>query len=509
MQACRIEFVGGVAVSSDVSDKRCVKTVHELLGGRYSAGPSAIMEEINASIDVDKRLYEVDILASKAHASMLAARRIIEECDAAAIDGGLDQVRAEIESGQFFFSRSLEDIHMHVEARLTEIIGAAAGRLHTARSRNDQVATDLRLWTRSAVDQLDGGFQRLITALLGQAEAHADTVMPGYTHLQPAQPVTFGHHCMAYVEMFFRDRARFRDARERLNECPLGAAALAGTSFPIDRDQTARELGFDRPAANSLDAVSDRDFVLETVSAASLAAMHLSRLAEELVIWTSPQFHFVSLPEDLTTGSSIMPQKRNPDAAELLRAKSGRIVGSLVGLLTVMKGLPLAYSRDMQEDKEHLFSALDSLSLSLAAMTAMVERLTPDRDAMRRAANVGFITATDIADWLVCEEKITFREAHRIVGRLVRLAEDKGLAFADLSSEDFQAVSPLLTPGLARVLRVEDSVASRNSQGGTAPVRVREAIAAARRANLPDRVTMAELQGGTPSNRGFLPDSQP
>ena len=403
------------------------KPANRMWGGRFMASPAEIMEEINASIGFDKRLAPQDIAASKAHAAMLAEQGIISKADAREIAKGLDAVLAEIESGSMEFSRSLEDVHMNVESRLKELIGTPAGRLHTARSRNDQVATDFRLYVRDRIDALDEGLARLQLALVAKAETHAATVMPGFTHLQPAQPVTFGHHLLAYVEMLARDRGRFADARRRLNESPLGAAALAGTSFPIDRHMTAERLGFDRPAANSLDAVSDRDFALETLAAASIAAVHLSRFAEEIVLWTTPQFGFVKLSDKFTTGSSIMPQKRNPDAAELTRAKVGRIAAAFQGLLMVIKGLPLAYSKDMQEDKEPSFDALDSLALAVAAMTGMVDDMEPNAEAMRAAAGGGYSTATDLADWLVRTLKLPFREAHHVTGRIVAAAEAQDL----------------------------------------------------------------------------------
>ena len=392
-------------------------------GGRFSSGPGAIMEEINASIGFDYRLARQDIEGSKAHVAMLAQTGVLQAADAQRIRDGLDEIAREIEAGTFKFSRALEDIHMNVEARLAELIGPVAGRLHTARSRNDQVALDFRLWIRDTIDTLDQQLHGLQAALAGKALAHAASVMPGFTHLQPAQPVTFGHHLLAYVEMFGRDRSRLRDARVRLNKSPLGAAALAGTSFPIDRAMTAAALGFDRPAANSLDSVADRDFVLETLSVAAICAVHLSRLAEEIVLWATPQFGFAALPDHFSTGSSIMPQKRNPDAAELVRGKAGRIIGALTALLIVMKGLPLAYSKDLQEDKEGSFDALHALSLCLAAMTGMVEAMSPDLKRMKAAAGLGYATATDLADWLVRELKLPFREAHHITGRLVAAAD--------------------------------------------------------------------------------------
>ena len=456
------------------------KSANALWGGRFAAGPSAIMERINASIGFDRRLADQDIAGSKAHAAMLSDQGIISRADAEAILDGLHRISEEIASGAFRFKTELEDIHMNVEARLAELIGPAAGRLHTARSRNDQVATDFRLWVRDAMDRADAGLQALQAALIEQAERHADTVMPGFTHLQSAQPVTFGHHMLAYVEMFGRDRGRIADARARLNESPLGSAALAGTSFPIDREATARALGFDRPTANSLDAVSDRDFALEYLGAAAIAATHLSRLAEEMVIWTSHQFGFVRLSDSFSTGSSIMPQKRNPDAAELTRGKSGRMAGNLIALLTTMKGLPLAYSKDMQEDKEPVFDTDDSLILCVAAMTGMVADMTVNAGTMRDAAAVGHSTATDLADWLVRALEMPFREAHHVTGTLVKLAEERGVGLADLPLADLRTVEPRITEQARAVLGVDASVASRMSFGGTAPDRVRKAAASAR-----------------------------
>jgi argininosuccinate lyase len=444
-------------------------------GARFALSPAAIMEEINASIDFDKRLWRHDILASKAHAAMLAASGIIAPDEAEEIARGLDTIAAEIEGGKFVFSRALEDIHLNVESRLAELIGPVAGKLHTARSRNDQVATDFRLYVRDEIAAIDTLLAELQLALADKALAHAGTVMPGFTHLQTAQPVTFGHHCLAYVEMLARDRGRFEDAAKRLNECPLGAAALAGTSFPIDRDMTATALQFARPAANSLDAVSDRDFALETLAAASIAATHLSRLAEEIVLWTSPQFGFARLSDHYTTGSSIMPQKRNPDAAELIRAKTGRIAGAFVTLLMVMKGLPLAYAKDMQEDKEPTFDALAALKLGLAAMTGMVGDLVPDPRAMKKAAGRGHATATDLADWLTREAGLPFREAHHITGRIVALADAKACDLAKLTLEDLQSVDSRIIDGVFGVLDVGSSVKSRTSYGGTAPANVRRA----------------------------------
>ncbi|GLS46034.1 argininosuccinate lyase [Methylobacterium brachythecii] len=446
---------------------------NRMWGGRFASGPAEIMEEINASIGFDKKLAPQDIRGSLAHVAMLGEAGILPKDDVAAIQAGLKTVESEIERGEFVFDRALEDIHMAVESRLTQIVGPSAGRLHTARSRNDQVATDMRLWVRDTLDSLDSQAADLQRALAQTALKHAGTVMPGFTHLQSAQPVTFGHHCLAYVEMLGRDRGRFRDARARLNECPLGAAALAGTSFPIDRHATAAALGFDRPTANSLDSVADRDFALESLSSASICAIHLSRLAEELVVWTSAQFNFVKLSDGYTTGSSIMPQKRNPDAAELIRAKSGRIIGALTGLLIVMKGLPLAYSKDMQEDKEGTFDALQSLSLCLAAMTGMVRDLQPVADVMKRAAGSGYATATDLADWLVRELGMPFREAHHVTGRLVGLASGQGIGLEELTLPAMQEVEPRLTDAIYDVLGVENSVKSRTSYGGTSPVNVK------------------------------------
>jgi argininosuccinate lyase len=432
------------------------------------------MEEINASIDFDRKLAAQDIAGSLAHVAMLAAQGVVAQADADAIAAGLNQVKGEIEAGTFAFSRALEDIHMNVESRLAAIVGPAAGRLHTARSRNDQIATDFKLWVRDTIDALDGQIAELQKALSARALDCADMVMPGFTHLQSAQPVTFGHHLLAYVEMLARDRGRFADARVRLNECPLGAAALAGTSFPIDRFMTAKALGFDRPTANSLDSVADRDFALETLAAAAIAATHLSRLAEEIVLWTTPQFGFVRLSDAFSTGSSIMPQKRNPDAAELVRGKTGRVVGALIGLLTVMKGLPLAYAKDMQEDKEGVFDALPTLSLTLAAMAGMIRDLTPDAKRMKAAAGAGYATATDLADWLVRELKLPFREAHHITGRIVALASTRGVGLEKLKLEEMQSVEPRVTADVFAVLGVERSVKSRASYGGTAPANVRK-----------------------------------
>jgi argininosuccinate lyase len=446
---------------------------NKMWGGRFKSGPDAIMEEINASIDFDRHLYRQDIAASKAHAEMLAKQGIIAADDAKKIAHGLDTILSEIEAGKFSFSRALEDIHMNVEGRLSELIGEAAGRLHTARSRNDQVATDFRLWVRDRIDALDqalAGFQR---TLAEKALEHAATVMPGFTHLQTAQPVTFGHHLIAYVEMAARDRGRFADARKRLNESPLGAAALAGTSFELDRDMTAKSLGFERPMANSLDAVSDRDFVMETLAAAAITSVHLSRLAEEMVIWTSPLTGLVKLSDKFTTGSSIMPQKRNPDAAELVRAKTGRVIGALTALMVVMKGLPLAYAKDMQEDKEGAMDALAALSLSVAAMTGMVADLEPDTGKMKKAAGEGYATATDLADWLVRTLKVPFRQAHHVTGQIVAKAAEAGVALHRLPLAAMQAIEPRITDTVFSVLSVDRSVKSRVSYGGTAPKNVR------------------------------------
>ncbi len=446
---------------------------NKMWGGRFESAPAAIMEEINASIDFDKRLWRQDIRGSKAHAAMLGATGILTQDDVAAITRGLDQVAGEIEGGTFTFSRALEDIHMNIESRLKEIVGEPAGRLHTARSRNDQVAVDFRLWVRDTVDELDAQLADLQLALAEKAEAHAGTVMPGFTHLQSAQPTTFGHHCLAYVEMLGRDRSRLADARRRMNECPLGAAALCGTSFPIDRHMTAAALGFDRPTANSLDSVADRDFALEVLSAAAIAAVHLSRLAEEIVLWTTVQFGFVKLSDAFSTGSSIMPQKRNPDAAELVRGKAGRIIGALNALLITMKGLPLTYSKDMQEDKEPTFDALMNFSLVVAAMAGMVRDLTPDEKRMKAAAGAGYATATDLADWLVRARRMPFREAHHVTARIVGLAAAKGVGLEKLSLAEMRSVHEAIGEEVFAVLGVDKSVKSRTSYGGTAPANVR------------------------------------
>ncbi|SHJ10072.1 argininosuccinate lyase [Aureimonas altamirensis DSM 21988] len=453
------------------------KPGNEMWGGRFAQGPDAIMEAINASIDFDKRLYREDIAGSMAHAAMLAENGIISAEDAAAIHKGLTEIRAEIEEGRFSFSREREDIHMNIEARLAELIGPAAGRLHTARSRNDQVAVDFRLYVKRALQELEAGLSAYMGALLARAQEHAATVMPGFTHLQAAQPVTFGHHCLAYVEMAGRDRSRVRDALRRMDESPLGAAALAGTGFPIDRHRTAQDLGFREPTRNSLDSVSDRDFAIEFLALAAMTAMHLSRLAEEIVIWSTPQFDFVRLSDAFSTGSSIMPQKKNPDAAELVRAKNGRINGGLVALLTVMKGLPLSYSKDMQEDKEQVFDAIDSLSLALSAMTGMVRDLEVNVARMRAAAGAGFSTATDLADFLVRGAGLPFREAHHVTGRVVALAESRKVALEDLPLEALQEIDERIGPEVFDVLSVDSSVASRKSFGGTAPDNVRQQVA--------------------------------
>ncbi len=451
-------------------------SANQMWGGRFASGPDAIMTAINASIGFDQRLYAQDIAGSRAHAAMLAATGILTSSDAEAIGEGLLTVLSEIESGSFVFSTALEDIHMNVESRLKDIIGAPAGRLHTARSRNDQVAVDFRLWVRDQCDAAIMGLTALMRAFLAQAEQGADWVMPGFTHLQTAQPVTWGHHMLAYVEMLARDKSRFEDARKRMNECPLGAAALAGTSFPIDRHMTAKALGFDRPTANSLDSVSDRDFALEFLSASSICAMHLSRFAEELVIWSSAQFRFVKLSDKWTTGSSIMPQKKNPDAAELLRAKLGRILGATVALFTIMKGLALTYSKDMQEDKEQVFDAADTLMLALAAMTGMVGDMTANRNVLATSAASGFSTATDLADWLVRALNLPFRDAHHVTGTLVALAESKGCDLPDLSITEMKSVHDGITQEVYSVLGVENSVRSRMSYGGTSPTRVAEQV---------------------------------
>jgi argininosuccinate lyase len=451
-------------------------------GGRFAEGPAAVMREINASIPFDKRLWRQDIAGSKAHVAMLGAQGIVSNADSVTITEGLDRVAAEYDAQGVPEDLALEDIHMATESRLAELIGPAAGRLHTARSRNDQVATDFRLWVRDSIDAVDAGLATFQRALLDRAEEHAGTIMPGFTHLQAAQPVTLGHHLMAYHEMIRRDRSRFADARVRMNECPLGAAALAGTGFPIDRRATAGALGFDRPTANSLDSVSDRDFALDYLMGAAQCALHLSRLAEEIVLWASQPFGFVSLPDQWSTGSSIMPQKRNPDAAELVRGHSGRIVGCLTALMITMKGLPLAYSKDMQDDKPPVFEAHDLLALSIAAMTGMIETLTFRTDRMRAAAEAGFSTATDLADRLVRVAGVPFREAHHITGAVVKLAEARTCALSDLPLADLQVIDSRIDEGVRAALSVDASVAARDSEGGTAPKRVREAVARAKAA---------------------------
>ena len=452
------------------------KASNQMWGGRFASGPAAIMEAINASISFDRKLYAQDIRGSIAHSEMLAATGIISAADQEKIAQGLNTILSEIEAGTFEFSAKLEDIHMNVEARLAGLIGPAAGRLHTARSRNDQVAVDFRLWVKDELRRTEAALTALIEAFLDRAQEHAATVMPGFTHLQTAQPVTFGHHCMAYVEMFSRDLSRVRDAVERLDESPLGAAALAGTGFPIDRHMTATALGFREPTRNSIDSVSDRDFALEFLSLAAICATHLSRLAEEIVIWSTPQFGFVRLSDSFSTGSSIMPQKKNPDAAELVRAKTGRVNGHLIGLLTVMKGLPLAYSKDMQEDKEAVFDAAETLDLMIAAMTGMVRDIEVNAAAMRKAAGSGYSTATDLADWLVREAGLPFREAHHVTGRAVALAEEKGVALDRLSLDELRQIDARITDAVFGVLSVNASVKSRSSFGGTAPAEVRRQI---------------------------------
>jgi argininosuccinate lyase len=453
---------------------------NSLWGGRFEAGPSAIMERINASIGFDRKLWREDIQGSKAHAAMLARQGIIAQDDADDIAAGLDRIAGEIEAGTFVFRTALEDIHMNIEARLAELIGPAAGRLHTARSRNDQVATDFKLWVRNAFRRLDEDLKALQAAMIDQAERNAEAILPGFTHLQLAQPITFGHHLLAYVEMFGRDRSRVADAIARAADCPLGAAALAGTPYPIDRGATAAALGFARPSANSIDAVSDRDFALDYLATGAIIAVHLSRLAEELVLWSSDQFGFVRLSDGFTTGSSIMPQKRNPDAAELVRGKTGRVIGGLNALLIALKGLPLAYSKDMQEDKEPVFEAEDTLALALAAATGMIADMAPRREAMRRAADRGHVTATDLADWLVRVAGLPFRQAHHVAGRAVKEAESRGVQLSALPLDILRGIEPAIDERIVSVLTVEASVASRTSEGGTAPVRVREAIARAR-----------------------------
>ena len=465
---------------TDKNDTHSDDGTSSIWGGRFSSGPSELMQAINASIDFDKRMYRQDIAGSKAHATMLAACGIISDSDRDAIHDGLVQIAGEIASGSFAFSAALEDIHMNIESRLADIIGEPARRLHTARSRNDQVATDFRLWVREAIDSVDAALAALQLALVERASEHAETLMPGYTHLQTAQPVTFGFHLMAYVEMFGRDRGRFADARKRLNESPLGAAALAGTSFPTDRQMTASLLGFDRPSANAMDAVSDRDFAVEFLAAAAICAVHMSRFAEEIVIWCSDGFGFVSLSDAFTTGSSIMPQKRNPDAAELVRAKPGRIIGSLNALLIVLKGLPLAYGKDMQEDKEGVFDAADALAIALAATTGMVSDMTANPAEMRAALTRGFPTATDLADYLVRDLGMPFREAHHVSGAIVAMAAEKSCDLDGLGLAEMQSVEPRITAAVLKVLSCDAAVAMRTSFGGTAPDEVRARIAEAR-----------------------------
>ncbi len=452
----------------------------KIWGGRFAAGPSAIMEEINVSVGFDQRLAKQDLHGSRAHCTMLVAQGIVSKEDGDAIQEGLTRIEKEIATGNFLFKRALEDVHMNIESRLADLIGAPAERLHTARSRNDQVATDFRMWVRAAIETLDDEIRKLQAVLIDKAEAHAETIMPGFTHLQAAQPVTFGHHLLAYVEMFGRDRGRLNDARKRLNECPLGAGALAGTSFPIDRALTAEKLNFDRPMANSMDAVSDRDFALEFLAAASILATHMSRLAEEMVNWSSAQFGFIRFTDAFSTGSSMMPQKRNPDAAELVRGKTGRVFGGLIALLTVMKGLPLTYSKDMQEDKEIVFAAFDTLELCLAATAGMVEDMAPDAKRMLASAGAGFTTATDLADWLTRVLNIPFRESHHVTGKIVKLAEGKGCDLAELTLAEMQAAEPRITQDVFKFLTPEASAASRTSFGGTAPQNVRAQVKDAR-----------------------------
>ncbi|MFN7185836.1 MAG: argininosuccinate lyase [Alphaproteobacteria bacterium] len=461
--------------------KKKITKANALWGGHFSAGPAAAFAAINPSIDVDQRLYREDIQGSLAHVAMLAAQKIISAKEAAAISRGLKQIQAEIESGKFTFTPALEDIHLHIEARLTDLIGVVAGKLHTARSRNDQVATDLRLYSRHALASIDTALRDLQAALIKQAETHAATIMPGMTHLQPAQPIVFGHHLMAYVEMFQRDRTRLEDAAVRLNESPLGTAALAGTTYPIDRQMTARALGFAAPMRNSLDAVSDRDYVIEILAALSLVAMHLSRMAEEMIFWSNPLVGFIRLSDAFTSGSSIMPQKRNPDAAELIRGKSGGIIGALSALLITMKSLPLAYNKDMQEDKRAYFHALDETLLMLSAMTGMVADMRVNKIAMRRAASLGYLNATDLADWLVQRLNLPFRDAHHVSGKLVKLAETKAVGLEDLSLKEMQSVHPKITHDIYQALALDKVVARRESEGGTAPTRVRAAIQAAKK----------------------------
>ncbi|WP_300527109.1 argininosuccinate lyase [Maricaulis sp.] len=475
---------------TDSSDNNTAPSTSQMWGGRFQAGPSAVMEAINASIDVDQRMAEEDIAGSLAHAAMLGATGIISSEDAAAIRNGLEQVREEARAGKIAWSAALEDVHMNVEARLKEIIGEPAGRLHTARSRNDQVATDFRLWLRAACDRIDAALAAYQSALVEQAERHADQVMPGFTHLQTAQPVSLGHHLLSYVEVAARDRGRFADARKRLNESPLGCAALAGTAFPIDREMTAETLGFDRPMQNSLDGVAARDFALEVLSAAAICAVNLSRFAEEIVLWCTRRFGFAQLSDAWSTGSSIMPQKRNPDAAELVRAKPGRIIGSLVGLLTVVKGLPLAYSKDLQEDKAPVFQAIDDLELAIAAMTGMASDMSFNPRALEAAAGEAYSDATDLADWVVRELGKPFRDAHHIAGSIVKAAETAGVPLAQLPLADMQNIDPAIDERVFSVLSARASMNSRTSLGGTSPVRVREQVAAWKR-----RLAAAQVSG--------------
>ena len=456
--------------------KESPQNANKMWGGHFTSGPSQIMQTINESISFDQKLYSQDIAGSLAHAQMLIKKKIISGAEGKKIIGGLKHIKREIEAGKFTFKPELEDIHMNIEARLKDLIGDVAGKLHTARSRNDQVATDFRLYVREACDNLDNALKELQSALISRASEHYDTIMPGFTHLQTAQPVTLGHHLLAYVEMFGRDRSRAQDAKKRMNECPLGAAALAGTSFPTDRKITAKLLGFDHPTSNSIDSVSDRDFAIEFLSIASIVAMHLSRFAEEIVLWASSEFSFIKLSESYTTGSSIMPQKRNPDAAELVRAKSGRIYGSLFGLLTVMKGLPLTYSKDMQEDKEPVFEVIDIIALCLAATKGMVLDMRVNKENMKAAAGRGYSTATDLADWLVQNLGIPFRECHHITGRIVKYAEEHGLMLSEVPLDEMKQIEPRITDKIFNVLSVENSVASRTSYGGTAPGNVKKAV---------------------------------
>ena len=456
------------------------KSTSPIWGGRFDDSPSEIMEQINASIDFDRRMYAQDITASKAHAAMLVKQKIISNEDGIKIKEGLEQIQNEIENGTFEFSVSLEDIHMNIESRLKEIIGDVAGRLHTARSRNDQVATDFKLWVRDELDNLDSTLKLLQKTFIDQAESNAQTIMPGFTHLQTAQPVTLGHHLLAYVEMFGRDRDRIKDCRKRLNENPLGSCALAGTSFPIDRDATTEELGFDRPTSNSLDSVSDRDFALEYLSLASILSVHLSRLAEEIIVWASAPFSFINLPDSFSTGSSMLPQKRNPDAAELIRAKTGRVIGNLTSLLITMKGLPLAYSKDMQEDKEPVFETADTLALTVKAMNGMFKELTYNSDNMLSIAKNANSNAVDLADWLVTELNKPFRDAHSICGRIVKLAEEQNKCLEELTLADMQTIEPNITVDVFNVLKIDSALNARNSFGATAPINVKEACTEAR-----------------------------